>query len=82
MLLMDLMTINNSSRLTVALAFLSVNQSASRAVKISILIFYKRPFPSRGFGICAWVGIVVISLWGAIFFFERLSFATITRSNT
>ncbi|KUI58939.1 hypothetical protein VP1G_06167 [Cytospora mali] len=38
------------------------------AVKIAILIFYKRIFPTRTFAIFVWVGIAAISVWGIVFF--------------
>ncbi|KAI2628671.1 hypothetical protein GGR54DRAFT_356489 [Hypoxylon sp. NC1633] len=39
------------------------------AVKIAILLFYKRIFPTRIFAICTWVAIAVVSVWGVAFFF-------------
>lgn len=41
------------------------------AVKIAILLFYKRIFATRTFAIWVWVAITIVSLWGAIFFFVR-----------
>ncbi|KAI1809976.1 hypothetical protein GGS20DRAFT_235023 [Poronia punctata] len=39
------------------------------AVKVSILLFYRRVFPTRKFRICVWVAIAVITIWAIIFFF-------------
>ncbi|KAI1147775.1 hypothetical protein F4825DRAFT_436349 [Nemania diffusa] len=36
-------------------------------VKISILLFYSRIFPSRKFRICVWTAIATVTLWGIIF---------------
>lgn len=39
------------------------------AVKISILLFYKRIFCTQKFGIAVWVAIFLVSCWSIIFFF-------------
>lgn len=39
------------------------------AVKISILLFYKRIFSTQKFGIAVWVAIFLVSCWSIIFFF-------------
>jgi hypothetical protein len=38
------------------------------AVKIGILLFYKRIFPTRTFATCVWIAIALISVWGIVFF--------------
>ncbi|KAI1127676.1 hypothetical protein F5Y10DRAFT_242428 [Nemania abortiva] len=42
------------------------------AVKISILLFYQRVFPTPAFKLCTWVAIAVVSIWGILFFFLTL----------
>ncbi|KAI1474783.1 hypothetical protein K445DRAFT_315183 [Daldinia sp. EC12] len=42
------------------------------SVKIAILLFYKRIFPTRTFGIYIWVAITVVALWGISIFFAVL----------
>jgi hypothetical protein len=39
------------------------------AVKISILLFYKRVFVTKRFGMLVWALISIITVWGFIFFF-------------
>lgn len=38
------------------------------AVKIAILLLYKRIFTTKIFAICVWIGIAAISVWGIVFF--------------
>ncbi|ETS76583.1 hypothetical protein PFICI_11970 [Pestalotiopsis fici W106-1] len=38
------------------------------AVKIAILLFYKRIFTKRTFAIWAWIAIALVSVWGVLFF--------------
>ncbi|QLI72865.1 uncharacterized protein G6M90_00g093450 [Metarhizium brunneum] len=38
------------------------------AVKIAILLFYKRIFSTAMFKVCVWFGIATISVWGTVFF--------------
>ncbi|KAI0542083.1 hypothetical protein GGR58DRAFT_453900 [Xylaria digitata] len=42
------------------------------AVKIAILLFYKRIFATRAFAIGVWVSITIVCLWGVLFFFLTL----------
>lgn len=51
------------------LTFSLILQFSLMAVKISILFFYKRIFHTRPFSIAAWMGIVLVGLWGLVFFF-------------
>jgi hypothetical protein len=41
-------------------------------VKISILLFYKRIFPTPIFKKCVWVAIGVVAVWGVLLFFVGL----------
>lgn len=43
------------------------NQAALSAVKIAILLFYKRIFVMRAFHIVAWTMIVLVAMWGILF---------------
>ncbi|KAI0099780.1 hypothetical protein GGR51DRAFT_391100 [Nemania sp. FL0031] len=45
------------------------NQASLSAVKIAILLFYKRIFSTHGFHIAAWISIALVSAWGILFFF-------------
>ncbi|MCJ1351571.1 MAG: hypothetical protein MMC33_001555 [Icmadophila ericetorum] len=44
-------------------------QVSLAVVKISILLFYKRIFPTPKFQLAVWVGIAAVGCWGIIFFF-------------
>ncbi|OTA64068.1 hypothetical protein K449DRAFT_368016 [Hypoxylon sp. EC38] len=46
-----------------------VTQVALTLVKIGLLFYYKRVFPSPKFSIAVWVGIVVTACWGITLFF-------------
>ncbi|RAK90787.1 hypothetical protein BO79DRAFT_252970 [Aspergillus costaricaensis CBS 115574] len=47
----------------------TILQAGLCAVKISILLFYKRIFVTRTFQIVSWISIAVVSAWGVLFFF-------------
>ncbi|KAI8949234.1 hypothetical protein F4801DRAFT_553894 [Xylaria longipes] len=42
------------------------------AVKISILLFYQRVFPTAVFKFCNWIAIIIVSIWAILFFFLTL----------
>ncbi|KAI0377087.1 hypothetical protein F5Y04DRAFT_285217 [Hypomontagnella monticulosa] len=46
-----------------------VAQVALTTVKIGVLLYYKRLFPTRKFKIAVWIGIVITSCWGITLFF-------------
>ena len=49
-------------------------QVSLAVVKISILLFYKRIFPTPKFQLAVWVGIAAVGCWGIIFFFVSMPF--------
>ncbi|KAI1425235.1 hypothetical protein F5Y12DRAFT_796119 [Xylaria sp. FL1777] len=54
-----------------------VAQVSLTTVKIGVLLFYKRIFPTRKFQIAVWIGIAVVSAWGI-----TLVFLNIFKGNT
>jgi hypothetical protein len=50
----------------------TILQVSLSVVKISILLFYKRVFPTPVFRTAAWIAIFVVSAWGIIFFFVSI----------
>lgn len=51
----------------------SLIQLPLSAVKISILLFYKRIFSTPKFKVAVWIMISLVSVWGAIFFVVGIS---------